>query len=559
MYRYCLVFLVFAFFQSTLGVAQDSTLGMKIRQSIKERMEQPGNSILKKSDLHFVLGVQLREFYHQRNFAPVWIGEKEVMAHAREFVGELAKADEEGLDPADYHLPQLKQLIAQGRQSLVGKSQNDIESITDLELILTHSFLLFGKHLYFGKTGLRLKDKAWETNHKKDIVFEILKKQKSLLNVSNLLDALRPASREYIYLKKQLGLYREIEKKGGWPLVSIKFKVGESIRYGDKLKGIGLLKKRLFLTGDYGNFENKPRLNDLFDESLVKATKRFQKRHGIRETGHLDSPTVNALNIPVSERISQIIVNLERLRWLPRDFGNYYILVNIPSFELRLIDNGKVVKKSRVIVGNNMRQTPVFNGRMTFIIFNPYWYIPPSIFIKDMLPSVRRNPEYLNQKRMKVFNAWEKEQTSNLDPHEIDWEAITIEDFPYIIRQDPGRYNALGRVKLMFPNQFSVYLHDTPNKQLFNEGSRGFSSGCIRVENALALAETLLISNKDWNRSRIDRTIKTDDPVKIVLKRPVPVFVLYLTAWANHNNVLHLRQDIYERDLLVLKALKRPS
>jgi len=262
--------------------------------------------------------------------------------------------------------------------------------------------------------------------------------------------------------------------------------------------------------------------------------------------------TIDAMNITVEERIASIEANLERWRWLSDDLGDRYISVNIANFELQVIENDTIVFSTKAIVGVNIRKTPVFSSLMTYLVLNPDWTVPPTIFKSDIIPSVINNPDYLKEKSLKILRS----DGTEVDPLSIDWNKVSANGFPYRVHQEPGPKNALGMVKFMFPNQYSVYIHDTPNHNLFRQTDRSLSSGCIRVNNPLELVAWLMKDNPDWSPDEINNIISKGRLQTVNLTIPIQVHILYFTAWASNDAVVYFRKDIYDFDQQLLAALK---
>ncbi|MEJ2686552.1 MAG: L,D-transpeptidase family protein, partial [Gammaproteobacteria bacterium] len=255
-----------------------------------------------------------------------------------------------------------------------------------------------------------------------------------------------------------------------------------------------------------------------------------------------------ALNVPAAARVEQIRLNMERSRWLPRDLGNRYVMVNMAGFQLRVLDHGHVVLEMPVIVGKPYRSTPAFSSTLSYLVFNPGWTVPPTIALQDMLPRERRDPDYLNTEGIEVFSGWSKD-ARRLDPTEIDWSRYGKDHFPFRLYQPPGPTNPLGRVKFMFPNRFDVYMHDTPARELFNRSVRTFSSGCIRVAKPLELAAYLLSdAERTWTVKDVQAEIDTGQTRAMHLPQALPIYLVYWTAWADPDGVVHFRDDIYGRD-----------
>jgi len=261
--------------------------------------------------------------------------------------------------------------------------------------------------------------------------------------------------------------------------------------------------------------------------------------------------TLAALNVPVEGRIDQIRVNLERARWVLHDLPEEFVLVDIAGFNVRYIRNGRIIWDARAVVGRPFRKTPVFKSRITYLEMNPTWTVPPTILRKDVLPAIKQDIGYLQEQNMRVIDY----DRNVIDPATIDWQRYSGRDFPYLIRQDPGPRNALGRIKFMFPNEHLVYLHDTPSKSLFERTERAFSSGCIRIEHPFRFAELLLDDPAHWNRDAVIKAIESGETREVSLPRPVTVILLYWTVASEANGDVTFKQDIYERDAAVLAGL----
>jgi murein L,D-transpeptidase YcbB/YkuD len=288
----------------------------------------------------------------------------------------------------------------------------------------------------------------------------------------------------------------------------------------------------------------------LYSGAIVEAVKAFQQRHGLAADGAIGPTTLTAMNVPVEARIEQIRVNLERARWVFYDPESEFLVVNIAGFELYLVRRGEVVWRARVQVGRPYRSTPIFASTMTYLVFNPTWTVPPTIFRQDFLPQLRKDPSYVTARNIDLIDRG----GSRVPPDTVDWSAGT--SFPYQLVQRPGPNNALGRVKFMFPNEHFVYLHDTPSRDLFERESRAFSSGCIRVENPLELAELLL--GRKWSRERIDALIARGQTETVFLDDPIGVKLLYWTAEVDAKGVVKFFPDLYGRDPELIEALAEP-
>jgi murein L,D-transpeptidase YcbB/YkuD len=308
------------------------------------------------------------------------------------------------------------------------------------------------------------------------------------------------------------------------------------------------LARRLAVTGDLPA-EAATAATTLYDGTLASGVRRFQDRHGLAGDGVVGRGTLAALNVPVEARIEQIRANLERARWVFYDPESEFLVVNVAGFRLYVVRRGQVVFSTRVQVGRPYRQTPVFRAEMTYLVLNPTWTVPPTIFRQDILPELRRNPGYLATRNIDLLDR----DGRAVDPATVDWSGRS---FPYQLVQRPGPTNALGRVKFMFPNEHFVYLHDTPSRDLFERDNRAFSSGCIRVEEPFELAELLL--GEGWTRDRLDALLATQQTKTVFLTQPMTVMLLYWTAEVDDGGRVLFRPDIYTRDAAVIAALARP-
>lgn len=339
------------------------------------------------------------------------------------------------------------------------------------------------------------------------------------------------------YLKENVQRYQKIVDQGGWPYVPN----AEILRIGITSPIVGLLRERLQTSGD---LKVKAGMPDFFDSFLEVAVKSFQKRHGLTPTGVVGEETYSALNITASERLRQLKVNVERLkkvlpvvRQCPR-----YIMVNIPAAQLEAVENGKVVQRHTVVVGKVNRQTPVLDSHIIQIIFNPFWVVPKSIIEKDLIPLMRRDPDYLVDNDIHVYN----KKGEEIDSETIDW--YSKEALKYTFRQHPGKMNAMSSTKLNFPNPYSVYMHDTPEQEVFDDLMRFDSSGCVRVQNIRDLDRWILKNTPGWGRGAIASSIRSRKENVVKVRDMVALHFVYITAWATQSNVVQFRHDIYNKD-----------
>ncbi len=340
-------------------------------------------------------------------------------------------------------------------------------------------------------------------------------------------------------LDKALARYRQIADQGGWPPVP----TGPALHPGGRSDRIPLLAKRLAATAD---LTAPPGRGDVFDGDLARAVRKFQARHGLSADGVVGAKTLVALNVPVGERIRQLAASLKRCQPLPQQLERRHILVNIADFTLKLYEEGTLLLAMPVIVGKTYRQTPVFSRRITSLILNPCWEVPDSIAAKDLLPKIKKDPRYLDKWHLRVLREWGSDE--KIDRAAIDWKRIAVDRFPYRLQQAPGPDNSLGRVKFDLPNPHDVYLHDTPARELFQRDSRAFSSGCIRLARPLELALYLLQGTGLSTMDSLTAAISSQETREIAIPSPIPVYIVYMTAWVDPDGTIQFRPDIYGRN-----------
>jgi murein L,D-transpeptidase YcbB/YkuD len=474
----------------------------------------------------------VKEFYYDRIFEPAWTRES-----AAELLSVISKADSEGLRAEDYFYNNLKRLL----QKQVEKKVNP----ADVDILLTQAFLLYGSHLLHGKVDPHIFDALWKVKKEEKNLVLILKEAIADSKVKYTLENLAPKLQIYMRLKEYLQQYRQMQDNYNFSSLPI----GKTIDPDTKDDRIPQIRQRLLIYGDLRNKEVQEEI--VYEEALVFAVKQFQQRYGLSPDGKIGPNTISALNISLEEKIKKVLINMERCRWVNQDLGQKYILVNIPAFQLRYVVRKEPVIFMDVVVGKRYRQTPVFSSTMTYMVFNPYWFVPPTILRQDIIPAVKKNPEHLDNLNIKVLSGGSKIIPSS----EIDWKEISATSFPYTLRQDPGPNNVLGVVKFMFPNEYHVYLHDTNNRDVFIKQDRDLSSGCIRVSQPLELARLILSGQDDWSMEKIEEVISKKQNYTVKIKEPVTVHLQYWTAFTDNNGLINFRRDIYERDEKVWKAL----
>ena len=479
----------------------------------------------------------LHEFYRQRKFQPLWVARTGATSRARQLAHAITRAADDGLVPADYDMAAIAKRLASGHPT----------RLAELELLLSRGLITYGIDLKAGRRAPGNVDPTLFQYARNVDPRALLRAASTASDLAYFLRDLAPANRPYRLLRNALTRYRRIAESGGWPRLS----AGRTLHIGSRGRRVAILSRRLAATGDLSISRPDPAA---FDDILAHAVEKFQRRHGFKSDGVVGPETRAALNVPVERRMRQIIINMERWRWMPRHLGQRYVFVNIAGFELQVIDGGFPVLEMSVVVGRPYRQTPVLSGAMRYVEFNPYWNIPEGIAADDILPHVRDNPEYLAKRKIRVLDGWQP-SAAEIDPEQIDWSDHTVVRFPYRLRQDPGPENALGFIKFAFDNAHGIFLHDTPRRGLFERSERAYSSGCIRIERPAALAAYLLAAHPDWRPRDIETTINDGDRRVVALRERIPVYLAYETAWSPDGRMVQFRDDIYGRDRRLADAL----
>ena len=489
-------------------------------------------------------------FYVDRSFQPAWINKHGISSLADSLMYCLKTSEHEGLNPEDYHVSMLDSSIQAMYVEYQSSQQWNLQTLANLDLIMTDAFLLYGSHLLSGRVDPETVDPLWLTQYPELDLTHVLQKALKSKNLYNALQDLLPKTKDYRKLRDELSRYKSIAWKGGWPGIP----EGPTLVKGQSGYRIAALRARLAASGQYKSKRDTP---PVFDHELEAALKKFQLLHGLDANGKVDQETRKALNLPALFYVQNIAQNMERWRWLNRDLGDYHILVNIAAFQLQIIQDEKVVFEMPVVVGKNYRQTPVFSGMMDHLVLNPYWNIPHTILVEDIIPKARNNQNFLKDKDIEVLANWQSETTIATDT--IQWGRFKNGRIPYRFRQKPGDHNSLGRIKFIFPNKYDVYLHDTPYRSHFKKKERAYSSGCIRLERPLDLAVYLLRDQERWMKEAIVETLNSMKNTTILLSEPVPVHLVYFTAWPHDDGQIYYYKDIYQRDELLENALRREN
>lgn len=504
-----------------------------------------------------------RKFYRERQFRLGWFKDHQLVPQAQTMLNVIAKAKDDGLDPKRYQDSGLTKLLAEFKTVQDSTRRNQLER--QIDVALSGTYFSWASDYYRGVANPRdTKNDAWKVKRNK------IKLDRALLTILREREStypyydFAPLHPEYEYLKKALALLRARQQAGGWPALP----ATTSLRPGQASPVVGLLRQRLLGSETAGpaapatapgqalpvvNNQPAPTAAEVYGPELVEAVKGFQRDAGLPPTGLVTGETLRQLNVPLAARINQVILNMERWRWLPKKFEPDYLLVNIPEYRLHVYEQNKEAMTMRVIVGKTLNATPVFSDKMEYVVLSPYWNVPFSIIDKEMRPRLVANPQAtLDRLDMEVVKGYGRRATV-VDPTTIDWANVTPATFKYTLRRRPGPKNDLGEVKFIFPNSNDIYLHDTPHDELFSQTARNFSHGCVRVEEPVKLATYLLRDYPQWDQTSIQDTIAQRREKYITLKEKLPVYLVYLTAWADANGHVHFRNDIYGHDKALAK------
>jgi len=463
------------------------------------------------------------EFYSQRGFRPAWADPR--------IAGELRRAlkdsEADGLDPRDYHLPILEQLA-------------DGSAPAATEILYTDALLRIGDHLGYGKVDPASFDAQWNYGRKPESVDIPQRIEQALASgdIYGAIEKLKPTHRMYRVLKQELARFRLAAAQHE----SVTIAPGKAIEPDTHDARVPSLRKRLSFSGDLTSSQDDA--SDLYDPALQAAVRNFQERMGLDADGKVGGRTIEELNVPLEDRIRQLRVNLDRGRVLLHDLPREFVVVNIAAYWVYVMRDDEVVWKARAQVGKTYRRTPMFRSAINYLVLNPTWTVPPGIIRNDILPAAKRDPASITRRGLTVLDAGGNE----VDPHSIDWSKFKSGNIPYTLRQEPGPKNALGRVKFMFPNSYSVYLHDTPSTDKFEAADRAFSSGCVRIERPLELAALLLADNGKWNADTIRQTVEAGRLENVTLTNKMPVLLAYWTSWVDPQGRVNFRRDVYGQD-----------
>lgn len=530
----------------TDSAAVDSVLN-RYQQAVEAQVESDPTSSYAGAteELHQAL----QRFYERSGYALAWSDEREPLPRAETLFETVRNAEEEGLAHASYETERIERLMEEAET----QDASHPKELAQLDVLLTFTFMRHASDLYAGRVRPQDVNPDWYTE--RDSLDLAALQRKALADeraLEETFQQLTPEHEGYHRLKEAMTRYREIAQEDGWPEIS----EGDILTVGDTSARVLPLRERLAATDDLADATAEA--DSVFDEELAAALARFQERHNLEPDSVLGSEALQALNVPAQERARTLQVNLERWHWLPSEFSDRYIIVNIPEFRLRAFDGDSLAEEMAVVVGEEYDDsaTPIFSDEMDHLIFNPYWNVPHSIAEEEILPKARENEDFLEASNYQIVDTYDPE-AEVYPPTSENLDAVEEEEL--FIQQTPGPLNALGQVKFMFPNEHAIYLHDTPADALFEYKKRTFSHGCVRVERPEDLAAFVLKNTEGWDAERIEEAMESDDWQRVELSEEIPVYLAYWTAYVDEEGNVQFREDFYGHDKELSEALQNAS
>ncbi len=483
---------------------------------------------------------ELRDFYADSAGPVLWVRGDGLSSRGRRLDEAFDAATSEGLDPANFRTEAVIQAVRE-----LGERDSP-ETSARAEVLLSDAYLRLADALARGWTDPADAGLDWEIRPDSVPWRSLLDSVAQGVDPQRVLEGLRPTFPWYGQLRDALAAYREQERAGGWPSVP----PGPVLQNGDSSPRVAAVRARLRAGMDpevAELAEGGNRSPERFDADLAAAVARFQRRYGIPADSVVGETTVSTMNISASERVADLELNLDRMRRMPRSLGDRAILVNVAGFELEVLEHDRPVMEMGVVVGQPDKRTNIFQDTLQYLVVNPYWHVPESIEREEILPALRRDAAYLDDRRLELVDEGDAFGPAR-SPEDIDWVSVDTASFPYDFRQKPGPTNALGIVKFMLPNTHDIYLHDTPADHLFARDFRAFSHGCIRVEEPQKLARYVLRNASDTPPGRLDELVRQGERTRLDLDQPIPVYIAYFTAWVGKDGMVRFYPDVYDRD-----------
>jgi murein L,D-transpeptidase YcbB/YkuD len=488
------------------------------------------------------------EIYERRHHRPIWSKGQRLRPEAMRLLEALRHAPDAGLDSTALEVAGLDQLMDKALAPGLATQRVRPRTLARFDVLATYAELRASEQLQGGRVPRAALDSDWAPDKSASIDADEFERSISGDPVA-LFGNLEPRHDGYVRLRQALAQYRAIATRGGWPEIA----AGPPLRRGDRGIRVASAMRRLLASGDLDG----PVRDIVYDRRVEEAVGDLQSRLGIPRSGILGEATRSALNVPVERRIRQMELNLERWRWLPDSLGRRRLEVNVPAYQLELIRDGRVTRTMRVVVGSRKSPTPMFSDHVTYLEVNPTWTLPPHVVEKEIVPAMKRQADYLARNHMTVICIADAKRDT-VRPETVPWKDAGSDSFPYLVIQDAGPENPLGQIKLMCPNEYDVYLHDTPARAKFSDAVRDYSHGCVRLENAIELADSLLGAMPS-DTMRIDSLVGSGLWRRVRLPEPIPVHFLYWTVWVDEAGRLHFRDDVYGLDQRLDEALRSRS
>ena len=502
----------------------------------------------------------LKKLYTQILFMPVWVKEESPSPAAKALFAHVK--NNPTLDSNDRLYQEMLRLEENLHQ--IYADHGTLKEKIALEFKISQFYKKYTDYAYLGSINwgafqARISNlivngvsTEWILHRPKADAIGMLEKVVFGSDLGEELERATPQKYHYRALQKKLAYYREIKADGGWEKVTL----SKTLKPGESADGVYSLRQRLLVTKDYLPCEESSE-TAVYDACLQKAVEYFQKRNGLAVDGEVGPKTLAVLNKSVDERIQTILLNLDRIKWLNDPKSKRHIIINIPDFMLYFEQDGELIQTFRTIVGTPKNPTPIFSNSVKTIVLNPQWNVPKSIIQKEYIPKLLRNPNVLRKEKIEVYNGWGRDAVK-VNPASVNWAKYRYsKTVPYRLAQTAGTHNALGKVKFLFPNKFSVYMHDTPTKHLFDKDRRAFSHGCIRLQKPRELLETFSTFEENVDFEKSQKILEGTKKKYLPLDEKVPIDVIYLTAWVDYEGQLQFRNDIYGYDAMQLKSFKK--
>ncbi|WPR76387.1 L,D-transpeptidase family protein [Algoriphagus sp. NG3] len=488
----------------------------------------------------------LQEFYEAREYVEVWLFNGSLSKSGKELLDQLENSKYDGLQPDDYHLAEIHALSSNPEKENKRFRNLSSEEKVRLELLLSDAFLSLVHDLENGKVDPSTLDPEWKFEKKESEIdyLTMLNEVGNGKSVEKIVEQLYPLSELYVQGREAIKELYQIHKNDTltWEFAQVE----GAIKVGEEHAAIPALRKRLIFWDFLNSYDMEN--PDLFDSTMFAGLQKYQKANGMNPDGVIGSLVAESLNKSPQDLIDIAAINMERLRWMPKmDWEQEMVVVNIANYQLDYLIKKDTAFTAKVIVGKEYSESPTFTAPMSYLVFSPYWNIPESITKDEIIPSISKNPNYLEQKNMEVVSSsGEVVRASKVN--------LSKEE-GYRVRQKPGGDNSLGLVKFMFPNEYNIYIHDTPARSLFEKENRALSHGCIRIQNPEQFAQ-ILLDSKEWDDDKIQEAMHQDKEKVVELDRKIPVVILYMTFWADKDGKANFRSDVYDRDQALLKALR---